>query len=868
MGMRKYNDGASGAAGLKRRSAGFGWLLKMAWRDSRRNRSRLLLFVSAIVLGIAALVAVYAFRDNLLRDIDDQAKELTGADLVLDSRKPVSAAAIKMLDTLGDERARERSFASMLYFVKSGGSRLVQVRALEGNYPFYGNMETTPVSAAAAFRDGRRALVDKTLMLQFNAGVGDSIKVGALNFRIAGALDKAPGQTGLSATVAPIVYIPLKYLEATGLTRIGSRIQYKFYYRYNDPSGVEKMLKRMQPVLEKQGLDSETVESRKADTGRSFRDVNRFLALSGFVALLLGCIGVGSAVHVYIREKLGSIATLRCLGVKASEAFQIFLIQIGFIGLTGALMGCLLGTGIQFLLPAVLKDFLPVEISMQVSWTAIGQGLVLGLIVAVLFALPSLLDVRHISPLNAIRMSYEHASARFDPLKWLVFLLILVFIVVFTYLQMEGRTEALLFTGGLLIAFLLLYGLSALLMWLLRRLLPEGTGYLWRQGFANLYRPNNQTMVLMVSIGLSTAFIGILFFVQGILVNRVTISSGTNQPNMVLFDIQNEQKEEVAALTRAKHLPVMNQVPVITLRIEEINGETAASLAKADSLQKGKDKRDGQEQPETAAGPSQRAFKGELRVTFQDTLTAAEKVVKGKWSGKAGPDETPRVSLEENYARGIRVNIGDTIVFNVQGMLVSTVVGSFREVDWSRMQTNFRVVFPAGVLEDAPQFHVLMTRVPSSEVSADYQGAVVRAFPNVSVLDLKLILKVLDDLLSKIGFVIRFMAAFSMATGWVVLVSSVLTSKAQRMQESLLLRTLGASRRQILVITAVEYFFLGVVAAGAGMLLALGGSWLLARFTFQAVFEPSVWAIVSFFAVISVIVVTTGVLSSRSALRR
>lgn len=861
---------------LNGRSADVGWLFKMAWRDSRRSRSRLLLFISAIVVGIAALVAVYAFKDNLLRDIDNQAKELTGADLILDTRKPVSKKVQAMLDTLGDERSSERSFASMLYFVKNQGSRLVQVRALEGEYPYYGVIETTPAAAASTFRNERRALVDRTVMLQYNARAGDSIKVGALNFEIAGALDKAPGQTGLSSTVAPIVYIPLKYLEATGLTKIGSRIQYKYYFKYKNPSQVDRVLKKIQPVADKEGLDTETVESRKADTGRSFRDVNRFLSLSGFIALLLGCIGVGSAIHVYIGEKLNSIATLRCLGVKASEAFLIFLIQIAFIGLIGAVTGSLLGTAIQFVLPAVLKDFIPVELTMQVSWPAIGQGLVLGLVIAILFALPSLLAVRRISPLNALRRSFEHSAGAVDLLKWLVYLFIVLFILGFAWLQMGGWMEASMFTGGVLLAFLLLFAVSKLLMWLLRGALPDSVSYLWRQGFANLYRPNNQTMVLTVSIGLSTLFIATLFFVQGILINRVTISSGANQPNMVLFDIQPEQKEGIAELTRAHHLPVMNQVPIITVRIEEINGKTAADLAAADSSANKETKqadRDQESQRGQGSGmgrgePSQRAFRSELRVTFQDTLTAAEKVIEGKWHGKVDKDGVVYVSLEENYARGIHAEIGDKIVFNVQGMLIPTVLGSIREVNWSRMQTNFRVVFPTGVLEEAPQFHVLMTRVPGEQASAKYQGAVVRSFPNVSVLDLKLILKVLDELLSKISFVIRFMAAFSMLTGWIVLISSVLTSKAQRLQESLLLRTLGASRNQILVITAVEYLFLAVVATGAGMLLALGGSWALAKFVFASGFNPPFWPVVLFFLVISLMVVVTGVLSSRSALKR
>ncbi|WP_316815339.1 ABC transporter permease [Pedobacter nyackensis] len=842
---------------LANRPLNISWLFKIAWRDSRKNRSRLFLFISSIVLGIAALVAVYAFKDNLQKDIDEQAKILTGADLIIESRKIPGRKVLAMLDTLGNQRAVENSFASMLYFVKTQQSRLVQIRALEGGYPYYGEIETTPSTAGKSFRMGQRtALVDKTLMLQFNAKTGDSIKVGELTFKIEGAIDKVPGQTGIAATVAPVVYIPLKYLEQTGLTKIGSRIQYKYYFKYNNPNAVDKALKKIQPTLEKEGLDAETVASKKEDTGRSFRDVNRFLSLSGFIALLLGCIGVGSSVQVYIREKLAAIATLRCLGVKSSEAFLIYLIQITAIGLIGALGGALLGTMIQFLLPAVLKDFIPVEISVQISWWAIGQGILLGVIISILFALPSLLSVRHISPLNALRMSFERHTFKPDPLKWVVYLLIILFVLAFTKLQMNSWKQALAFTGGILISFALLFVLSRVLMWMVRRLLPEQAGYLWRQGFANLYRPNNQTLMLTVSIGLSTAFIGTLFFVQGILINRITLSSGNNQANMILFDIQNDQQAAVAALTKSYKLPVINQVPIVTVRIEEINGKTAATVAALDSAASTDNE-----------GPSQRAFKSELRVTYQDTLTSAEKVTDGKWIGQVTPSENKvYVSLEENYARRIHVKVGDQIVFNVQGMLIPTVVGSLREVNWNRMQTNFRVVFPTGVLEEAPKFHVLMTHVPSGKVSANFQAGVVHAFPNVSLIDLGLILKVLDELLSKISFVIRFMAAFSMATGWIVLLSAVLTSKGQRLRESVLLRTLGASRKQILTITALEYLFLGAVAAGAGLILAIGGSWALATFSFDASFTPPIWPVIIFFTSIVLLVVLTGVLSSRNIL--
>ncbi|WP_421944771.1 ABC transporter permease [Pedobacter sp.] len=823
------------------------WIFKMAWRDSRKNRSRLLLFISSIVLGIAALVAVYSFKDNLQNDLDRQAKELTGADLIVESRKTLSKPTEKLLKTMGDDRATESTFASMVYFVKDGGSRLVQMKALQGNYPFYGTIETTPVSAAKGFFNGREALVDKTLMLQFNAKTGDSIIVGDLKFKIAGALDKAPGQTGIAASVAPIIYIPLKYMDKTGLVQTGSRINYKFYYKFNSEDKLNAVIKNLQPKAEKESFDLDTVAERKEQTGRSFRDLNRFLALTGFIALLLGCVGVGSAIHVYIQEKLSAIATLRCMGLKAWDAFYIYLVQVSVIGIIAAVIGSVLGTLIQFLLPIVLKDFLPVEITMQISWSAIGQGLLLGLVISVLFALPSLLSVRRISPLNAIRATFEgNSNKKRDYLKAFVYLLMIAFVAGFTYLQMKSWIQTLAFTIGILIAFLLLMALSSLLMYLVRKLMPASLSYLWRQGFANLYRPNNQTLMLTVSIGLSTAFICTLYFVQGILINRVTLSSGTNQPNMVLFDIQTSQKQAVTDLTKSYKLPLMNQVPVITMRIEEINGKKA-----------------GQDSTNT------RAFRNELRATYQDTLTAAEKIIEGKWIPKVnGPNDVIYISLDQNFARSIKVKVNDKITFNVQGMLLQTVVGSLREVNWTRLQTNFRVVFPAGVLEQAPQFHVLMTRIPNSETSASFQGNVVRKFPNISVIDLGLVLKLLDEILSKIGFVIQFMAGFSMITGWIVLVSAVLTSKNQRIKESILLRTMGASRKQILAINVIEYFFLGLLAAAAGLILALAGSWGLAKFSFDSNFVPPLLPTLILFTSVVTLVVITGYLSSRSILNK
>jgi len=832
-------------------SLNFKWLLLMAWRDSRRNRSRLFLFISSIILGIAALVAIYSFEYNLRNDIDSQAKSLLGADLIIETNKTVKEEALPMLKSLGTERSEERTFASMVYFQKNGGTRLVNVRALSGDFPYYGDIETTPKTASRSFRLGKQALVDKTLMLQYDAKPGDSIKVGEVVFEIAGVLNKAPGQTGFNAAVAPIVYIPLAYLEETGLSQKGSRITYNFYYKFPPETNVNKLAKRLEPQLEKAELDYETIESRKENTGRSFEDMTEFLALVGFIALLLGCIGVASAIHIYIREKINTIAVLRCLGASSRQAFLIYLIQIAGVGLIGSLIGSILGTLIQQFLPIVLKDFLPVEITVAISWMAVGQGLLLGLIISILFALLPLVSVRNISPLNTLRLSLEETSLFKDPIKWLVYFIIVLFVFGFTYLQMGSIKKTVFFTSGVLAGFIALAALAYAMMWLARRYFPSSWSYLWRQGFANLFRPNNQTLILVVSIGLGTAFICTLFFVQDILINRVTRSSSKNQPNMVLFDIQSNQKQAVADLTKSLNLPVLQEVPIVNMRMTEIKGRNAASYKK-----------------DSVAWGAMRGLEREYRVTYRDSLSDSEELIDGKWIGKAEPGKPVYVSLEDGYAKRIGVKIGDELTFNVQGAPLKALVGSTRKVDWNRIQTNFILIFPTGVLEDAPQFHVLLTQVPSNELSAKYQQAVVKTFPNISMIDLGLVLSVLDEILDKMGFVIRFMAAFSIITGLIVLIASVLISKYQRIRESVLLRTMGASRKQILVITALEYFFLGALAAGAGIVLALVASWGLARFVFETTFSPELLPVLMLFLLITSLTVLIGLFNSRGVLNR
>jgi putative ABC transport system permease protein len=797
----------------------FSWLLKMAWRDSRRSRSRLALFMSSIVLGIAALVGINSFGDNLARSISEQARELLGADLVVSSSQPIDSTLKPALAKLGRTRTEEVSFASLVSFPRTKGVRLAQVRALGSGFPYYGAWETQPAAASADFRAGRGngALVDDVLLAQFDARVGDSVKVGTLTLPIVGRVLATPGQSGFSAAVAPKVFIPIKYLTQTGLVQRGSRVQYRTYYQFAPGQDVAAAIKPLQARFDATGVDTDTVASRQQSTGRSFRDLTRFLSLVAFVALLLGSVGVASAVSLYVKEKLGSVAVLRCLGASGRQALLIYLIQTSGLGLLGAAIGAALGAVVQLVLPQVLGGFLPVQVSVAVSPASVGLGLLTGLAMAVLFALLPLLSIRRVSPLRVLRAAYDDDTTPADPLRGLVLGLILAFVLGFSYFQTRDWKLALGFAAGLLVALGALTGLGLGLRWLLRRFFPTGWSYVARQGLANLFRPQNQTVTLILSLGLGTFLLATLYLVQGVLLSRVQLAGGGEQPNLVLFDIQTEQQRGVEQLLAQQRLPIIQRVPIVTMRLAAINGQTVSQLKK-----------------DTANGIPPWALTREYRVTYRDTLSKTEKLVSGTPPQRAVAGGLPRVSVDNSYLERVHLKLGDTLSFNVQGAPLDVVVGGSREVDWGRVQTNFLVVFPSGVLEDAPQFHVILTRTPSTAALAATQQGLVRQFPNVSAIDLGLILQTVDDILGKISFVIRFMAGFSILTGLLVLASSVLISRYQRTRESVLLRTLGASRRQIARITLLEYALLGTLAALAGVVLAALAAWALAHWVFEA----------------------------------
>ena len=826
----------------------------MAWRDSRTYRRRLLLYMSSIILGTAALVSIRTLGDSMRTAIDLESKALLGADLDINTRRAFSDSANVFLRNLGGEQSRQVSFASMVAFPRSESSRLVSVRALEGGFPYYGELETVPTGAAQAFRTQGTAIVDDNLLIQHGAEVGDSIRIGLRTFEVSGRLISIPGETAAMSAIGPRVYIPMAELESTALIQPGSRVTYRALFRFDDDVDVQELVDTSgTDTAARFSWDWDTVEDRQAGLERSLGNLYRFLNLSGFIALILGSVGVASAIHTYVRRKRGTIAILRCLGAEGRHTFSIYIIQAVSIGVIGSAIGAAAGYLVLGILPALVQDFVPFDLEVRFTYIPVLQGMGLGLLMALLFALLPLMAIKDISPLLTLRSSVETSSrGNRDPWRLALIALLVTGIVLFAVSQTRVWHQGVGFAGGLIGAFLLLSLVARSLISLARRLLPAKWPYVWRQGLANLFRPDNQTVTMVVALGLGAFLITTLYLLQFSLVGHITQVGGDRQSNLVLFDIQPDQRDEILESLHRNELPVMQQTAVVSMRLAGLKGRTIAEVMQDSTVR------------------TQRwALRREYRSTYRSHLEDAETLLEGSLQSRVtdGKDSV-YVSVEQGIANRLGVGIGDEIVFDVHGVPVKTTVGSVRAVDWQRVQPNFFMVFPDGVLEEAPQFHVVVTRIDDPQTSARFQQETVSRFPNVSMIDLSLILGTLNTILGKVSLIVRFMALFSVFTGVIVLVGVVTNSRYQRMQESVLLKTLGGSRKQILKIMTIEYLLLGAIGAITGVVLAFAATWILTVFVFNISYVPVFIPVAAVIGGICLITILVGMLASAGIYRQ
>lgn len=861
-----------------------------ALRELRATPRRLLVLVAAIAIGVGALTAIGSFTDNLQRSVSQQAKALLGADLVFTSRKPIEQTAVApSVEAVPGEQSTAVEFAAMAYAPAGTTSRLVQVVAVDPGWPWYGEIVTEPRGRWADLQSGAHILVEPTLLPQLGAQVGDSLVLGDVKLLVIGTVVQAPGDAGIRSVFGARVYLPRTELERMKLLTFGARAEYSTYVKVPTGIDAQTIADSLRPLLRPERVRVQSVSDNESNLNETLRRLGSFLGVIALVALLLGGIGVASAVTAHLRRKRESIAVLRCLGAPGWQVFAIYLFQTVVLGLAGSIAGVIAGIGIQQLLPGVLGAIMPADVEIRLSLRATLVGLGAGLWTAVAFSLPPLLAVRRVTPLAALRRDYLDARPPRDPLWPIAVVLLGASVVGLAVLQVGSLVRGLFFAGAIVAALFVLWLASLALVKLVRRFFPTRWPYVWRQGLANLYRPANQTVTVVLALGFGAFLLGTLIVVQRVLLAPLELPKGQERPNLVLLDVQPEQQTRLDESVREAGYTLSAPTPIVPMRLLSVKGVPVTQLL-ADSTDAASVSRDSLADPlaDTAGAPPSGppgaagappagergpawVYRREYRSTYRSEPGNAERITQGRWfAGPRAPSDTgaSEVSVEEGVAKELGVTIGDELIWDVQGAPIVTRVTSLRKVDWARFEPNFFVIFQPGVLEQAPQTIVGLVRVDDPAARGRLQRVIAERFPNVTTVDVGEVQKTIETLVGKVALAIRFMAGFSLITGAIVLVGAIGTTREQRAREGALLKTIGATQGQVWRVLAAEYLALGACAALVANGLAMAGGWALAHFVFDQEFLIPWGGLGALAALVAGGTVVVGILSSLDVVRR
>ena len=839
------------------------FLFAMAWREGRASRRRLAVLAAGVAAGVAALVAVNAFAGNVRDSVARQAQALLGADLRFRAVQTFPDSAVALIDSIaatpGASLARVTTFGAMALAPRTGGVRPVTVTAIEGAFPFYGTPATSPAGLwPGVARGDRVVLVDSALLGALEARPGDTLVLGNARLPIAGTVAKYPGDVSLASGFSPRVVMPAALLEEIGLLGFGSRAEYEAFIRIGAPAAAQETADGLRPRLEPMRVRIRSAAEAQEDTAETFDRLGRFLGLVALVAVLLGGLGTASAVRVLIAQKLDTVAVLRCLGASTRLVFAIYLVQSALLGAVGGLLGGLLGLGLQLLLPRLLTGFFPVDIAVEPGWAALATGVAAGVWVSCTFALIPLLAIRRIAPLGALRRSVEPGKRR-DPARWIAGAAVATSVALAGWWQAGEWRPGLAYATAVGAALLVLWLVTLGLVKLVRRQRTTAPAFAWRQGIANLHRPGNQTVAVVMALGFGTYLLATLVTVQHNLLRRFRVGDAAARANVVLFDIQADQLPGVLRILDSAGVAVGAPVPIVPMRIRAIDGTPARELP--DTLRSGEERADW-------------ALRREYRSTYRDTLTAGEQLIEGQWSSRSGGRREPadsgvsRIAVERELATELGVGLGSRITWDVQGVPLETEITAVREVDWARFEPNFFVVFEGGVLDSAPQTWVTLAAEPDPARRGRLQRTVVERHANVAVIDVTQVVARIQEIVDRVVFAIRFLATFSLMTGMIVLAGAIAASRMARIRESALLRTLGATRRQLLGVAAAEFTVLGGLAALAGTGLALVAGWLLAIRVFDTPYGIPAGSLLGLAALVVVLTVPGGLLQAAAIARR
>jgi putative ABC transport system permease protein len=791
----------------------------IGWRDLKSAPGKFGFVVLSVAVGVAALVGVRGFSDSFRRTLSTEARSLMAGDLSARIFHPPTAeelGKVKAIEQQGIRGTWVTETISMASVPPDPVPLLVSLKAVDpGEYPYYGKAELEPDMSLQQALQGDSAVVAEEFLIRMNAHVGQTLRLGGRNFRIAAILKQEPDRISGGAGLGPRVMISQAALERTGLLAPGSRASQRLLMRLPDKlppgftAGSDTALLRKQ--LEAALPDAQVMDFREGNPALSqgLDNSTAILSLICLVAMVLGAIGVAMAMHAHLEQRMDMLAILKAVGAGSADLLRIFLLQTLGLGLAGGVLGVAAGVGVMAALPAVFGKLLPVHATLQFPWRSIAAGLGTGLLTTLLFCLPPLLDVRGVRPVLVLRRLVEpgpEGIGGWFAKWWARRLQLAISLVVILALggiawalsdsAKVGTWFALLFTIALVVLLVLAAVALRTLRFLLNRVrlrLPSSL----RQGLANLYRPGNQSAAVLAALGTGVMLILTVYLMQAALLRDLRASASPRLPNIFLVDVTTDEVAGVKDFFQhqAGVSQALDLMPVVPGRFISLNGKPLEQLKE-------------QHFP--------RRMLENAELTWADAPPEGDKVTQGKWWSDAG---AAQLAIGEGVAQRLHLGVGSAVELETGGTVHPLKVAAVYRADGQHLGSRVAFVLPSGQLKDQPATWYGGAHVDPKQVAA-MERALFVAYPTITVINLADVLARIESVVDQITFVVRFLAGFSIFAGLMILASSIASTRFRRMREAVVLKTLGATRMRIVRTFSVEFSVLGLLAGSVGVVFA------------------------------------------------
>ena len=837
------------------------FILRMVGRELRSSWRRLAFFFLCVAVGVGAIVALRSLIQNVRVALTAEARTLTAGDIYLRTdqrwREEVRQIIDRRLAGLeGVARTETVETTTMVRPVDEASvrTRVVELRGVQPDFPFYGRFALgggQPYSFDLL--RGRGALVGPELLTQLDLTVGDEIAIGEVRFTIRDVILTEPGRQLGGFSFGPRVLVDFEAVRDTGLLTFASRADRQILLKVEEAAGIDPLVDRLRDDLQDAFVRVGSYRRTQNRIERNLGRAENYLSLIGFVILILGGIGVWSVTRVFVQQRLRSVAILKCLGATSGRVLSIYVAQVALLGLGGSL----LGVGIARAALAAVPDSLAEQaasatglptVSTELTASAVGQGLAVGLIVSLLFALVPLLEIRHVKPLLLMRQGQTGAGPRIDWLRVTVMVLAGAGLVVVATWQAASLEVGMYVVGGFAGVTVALHVIGRTLVRAIQPL-EASRWFPLRHAVLNLSRPGNQTRVILLTVGLGSFFIIGVRTLQTNLLSNFALELRDDTPDMFLIDIQQDQAAGVRALLDRSVTNPPQLIPVLRARVVGVDG-ARRSLDGVRAVRR--------------AGLGR-----EYTITYRSRLEENERILAGTfWDATPSPE--PEVSIEESLQRERGLEVGDRVRFDVLGRVIEARVTSVRGVDWDDSRSGgFMFLFRPGAFDDAPHTYVTFMQGPAETGErARLQRDIVARYPNLSVIDGLEVIRTLRRVLDYVTLAITVVGALALFSGGLILVGSVAMTKFQRLYEAAIFKTLGANTRTLTAMLILEYGALGTLAGIVGSIGALVLTWALTRQVFEISWNPAAVENIGGIIATALVVGVVGVVSSLDVLRR